>query len=404
VNKSFFKTLVLAISVTTLLVALIKFPKDGLEASTRGVDMWWEIVFPSLLPFFIISELLISFGVVAFVGVLLEPLMRPLFRVPGSGGFIWAMGMASGFPSGAKWTARLRSEGQITKVEAERLVSFTNSSNPLFIFGAVSVGFFHNTALGLILAISHYAGNFIVGLIMRFHGKHEKNNRESKKRSFKHAFIELHKTRIKETRPLGKILGDAVISSIETLMMIGGFIVIFSVINKLLYIMNFTEMIAFFFNYLLSLLQIPTSFSIPLISGIFEITLGSQLTSNVEAAPLLMKAIIVSFILGFSGISVHAQVASILAQTDIRFAPFFFARILHGVIASIITLIIWKPLYEGSSLKEGLPNVISVNNTVFDPDLISSAMNWLSNLGPIVTIAALLLYILLYFKKTIDNR
>jgi len=314
------------------------------------------------------------------------------------------MGMASGFPSGAKWTARLRSEGQITKVEAERLVSFTNSSNPLFIFGAVSVGFFHNTALGLILAISHYAGNFIVGLIMRFHGKHEKNNRESKKRSFKHAFIELHKTRIKETRPLGKILGDAVISSIETLMMIGGFIVIFSVINKLLYIMNFTEMIAFFFNYLLSLLQIPTSFSIPLISGIFEITLGSQLTSNVEAAPLLMKAIIVSFILGFSGISVHAQVASILAQTDIRFAPFFFARILHGVIASIITLIIWKPLYEGSSLKEGLPNVISVNNTVFDPDLISSAMNWLSNLGPIVTIAALLLYILLYFKKTIDNR
>ena len=403
-NKSFLKTLVLAISATTLLVALIKFPKDGLEASTRGVDMWWEIVFPSLLPFFIISELLISFGVVAFVGVLLEPLMRPLFRVPGSGGFIWAMGMASGFPSGAKWTARLRSEGQITKTEAERLVSFTNSSNPLFIFGAVSVGFFHNTALGLILAISHYAGNLIVGLIMRFHGKHEKNSSESKMRSFKHAFIELHKTRIKETRPLGKILGDAVISSIESLMMIGGFIVIFSVINKLLYIMNFTEMISFFFNYLLSLLQIPISFSIPLISGIFEITLGSQLTSEVEAAPLLMKAIIVSFILGFSGISVHAQVASIIAQTDIRFAPFFFARILHGVIASIITLIIWKPLYESSNLKEGLPNVIAVNNTVFDPDIITSAMNWLSNSGPLVTIAALLLYILLYFKRTIDNR
>ena len=31
--------------------------------------------------------------------------------------------------------------------------------------------------------------------------------------------------------------------------------------------------------------------------------------------------------LGFSGFSVHAQVASILAQTDIRFQPFFFARI-----------------------------------------------------------------------------
>ena len=34
--------------------------------------MWWEVVFPSLLPFFILSELLIGFGVVKFVGLLLE--------------------------------------------------------------------------------------------------------------------------------------------------------------------------------------------------------------------------------------------------------------------------------------------------------------------------------------------
>ena len=66
--------------------------------------MWWEIVFPSLLPFFIVSEMLIGFGVVKFIGVLLEPFMRPLFKVPGVGGFVWAMGMASGFPAGAKFT------------------------------------------------------------------------------------------------------------------------------------------------------------------------------------------------------------------------------------------------------------------------------------------------------------
>ena len=85
--------------------------------------------------------------------------MRPLFSVPGVGGFAWAMGMASGYPAGAKITARLRQEGQITKIEAERLVSFTNSSNPLFIFGAVSVGFFDNAKLGIILAFAHYLGN-----------------------------------------------------------------------------------------------------------------------------------------------------------------------------------------------------------------------------------------------------
>ena len=77
-----------------------------------------------------------------------------------------------------KLTARLRQEGQLTKTEAERLVSFTNSSNPLFIFGAVSVGFFHNAKLGIILAFAHYLGNISVGLIMRFHGKKEPKKRE----------------------------------------------------------------------------------------------------------------------------------------------------------------------------------------------------------------------------------
>lgn len=98
-----------------------------------------RIPFP--FAFFILSELLIGFGVVRFVGLLLEPFMRPVFRVPGVGGFVLAMGMASGNPAGAKLTSRLRQERQISRVEAERLASFTNSSNPLFIFGAVAVGF-----------------------------------------------------------------------------------------------------------------------------------------------------------------------------------------------------------------------------------------------------------------------
>ncbi|PZN12703.1 MAG: sporulation integral membrane protein YlbJ, partial [Proteobacteria bacterium] len=68
------KTVLLASTVTLFAFSLICYPKQSLEASIRGLNMWWEVVFPSLLPFFIISELLISFGVVSFLGVLLEPL------------------------------------------------------------------------------------------------------------------------------------------------------------------------------------------------------------------------------------------------------------------------------------------------------------------------------------------
>lgn len=379
--------------------ALIKFPQQALEASVRGVNIWWEIVFPSLLPFFIISELLISFGVVAFIGVMLEPLMRPLFKVPGVGGFIWAMGMASGFPSGAKLTTRLRQEKQLTKIEAERLISFTNSSNPLFIFGAVSIGFFHNPALGIVLAAAHYIANFFVGLSMRFYGQDEQPKAGKNYSSLlKHALRKMHRTRLKEKRPFAKILGDSIISSIETLLLIGGFIILFSVINKMLYIINITEYLSYIFQYILSFLQLSVSFSMPLISGLFEITLGSQMTSSVSNVPLLQQAIITSFILAFNGFSVHAQVASIIAPTDIRFAPYFFARILHGIFASIITIIVWKPLYENR--QQTSTDAIALDGAE-QTSYFSQMLEAITSIGPIVTLFALILYLWIYAKRTL---
>ncbi|MGE0995101.1 sporulation integral membrane protein YlbJ, partial [Bacillus sp. GMa5/2] len=75
------KTAFLTISTLFLTFSLVLHPQAALQASIRGLNIWWEVVFPSLLPFFIIAELLISIGVVKFIGVILEPLMRPLFRV-----------------------------------------------------------------------------------------------------------------------------------------------------------------------------------------------------------------------------------------------------------------------------------------------------------------------------------
>nr|WP_285856975.1 sporulation integral membrane protein YlbJ [Mesobacillus subterraneus] len=378
--------------------SLISFPQESFDASIRGLNMWWEIVFPSLLPFFIVSEMLIGFGVVRFIGVLLEPLMRPLFRVPGVGGFVWAMGMASGYPAGAKLTARLRQEGQLTKIEAERLVSFTNSSNPLFIFGAVSVGFFYNVQLGVILALAHYLGNISVGLLMRFYGKNEENlkTEKDKKLSIRDAFAALHRTRIKDNRPIGKLLGDAVMSSIQTLLMIGGFIILFSVINKLLFHLHITAFLAQFIELALAMMGMTEMLSMPYISGLFEITLGSQMTSQVQEATLMHQAVITSFILAFSGFSVQAQVASILAQTDIRFQPFFFARILHGFFAAFYAFILWKPVYE-RFFEDGQPsNALPVMEYLTsEGSRLAEAHNLLTTAGPLITIFSLFVYVLI---------
>lgn len=121
-------------------IALIVFSEAAFKSALDGLQTWWEIVFPALLPFFIIAEILMGLGVVHFMGALLEPLMRPLFRIPGVGAFAVAIGLASGYPIGAKITGELRREGLCTQAEGERLVSFANTADPLFMIGAVAVG------------------------------------------------------------------------------------------------------------------------------------------------------------------------------------------------------------------------------------------------------------------------
>ncbi|SHF49075.1 sporulation integral membrane protein YlbJ [Ornithinibacillus halophilus] len=398
------KTLLLASSSVFLAFALIIFPKDAFEASIRGLDMWWEVVFPSLLPFFITAELLLSFGVVRFLGVLLEPVMRPLFKVPGVGSFAWTMGMASGYPTGAKISVRLREENQLSQIEAERLVSFTNASSPLFIFVAVSVGFFNDAKLGLLLAACHYIGNALVGVCMRFYGRNEtisKPKIKKEKVSLRRAFRVMHETRLKDPRPLGEIMGDAVLNSIKTLVMVGGFIILFSVLTKLLFLIEITPLVAILVESVFQIINLPPELSLPFIAGLFEITIGANMISKELVDPFLANIIIVSFILGFNGFSVQAQVASIISKTDIRFFPYFFARILHGVIASLLTIILYYPLYVNRQVFD--PRDLPVSNTTQE-ETYQSILDSFSQFGPVITVTFIGIAVLITLRRINRNK
>lgn len=402
------KSLLFAGITVFIVFSLIKFPDDALEASIRGLNMWWEVVFPSLLPFFIMAELLLAFGVVKFLGVLFEPIMRPLFKIPGVGSFGLIMGMASGYPTGAKIAARLREEKQISKIEAERLVSFTNNSSPLFIFGAVSIGFFGDAKLGILLAVCHYAGNIIVGICMRFYGRKEEKSiiagqspPSKNKVSIVRAFKEMHRTRMNDKRPFGEVVGDAVLNSIKTLVMVGGFIILFSVLIKLIFMTGVSPVISIFFEQLLKLFALPAELALPFFSGLFEITIGAKLISDLTIDTLLAEAIIVSFILGFNGFSIQAQVASILSKTDIRFSPYFFSRILHGIVGSVLTVILFKPLYLNKQAFE--LDDIPVSHEA-KQNLWAVALNTLEQIGPVITIVFLGIAAMILYKRTIKIR
>ncbi|MEH6938786.1 sporulation integral membrane protein YlbJ [Bacillus sp. JJ664] len=398
-KKNYFITLLIFITLITLTATIILYPDVAFKGSTRGLEMWWGIVFPSLLPFFILSELLICFGIVQFIGVFLEPVMRPLFRVPGVGAFVWAMGMASGFPSGAKLSAKLYKDGELTKLEAERLNSFTNSSNPLFIFVAISVGFFHNVNIGIVLAASHYLSNALVGLLMRFYGKNQPNySRREKNPSnrIKRAFTVLHEKRMKEKRPIGKILGDAIASSIQTLLMIGGFIIVFSVLNMLLIEVGFIKQVGKIISFFISKTDIHQDLSTPFVSGLFEITLGSKLVSDVANSTLLQQVALTSFILGFGGFSIQAQVASIISEVKMSMKPYMIGRLLQSVIAPILAVLLWKPLYVDRLASWSNHKTITVINNFTEQHF---QIDSIFVIGPIITLTALYIYVLIIIYR-----
>ena len=131
------KKYIIPLFIMLLLICIICFSKSSLETARNSFMLWVNSVVPSLLPFFICIELLKQTNFMEVVGKALNPIMYPLFNVPGAGAFALAMGITSGYPVGAKVAKDLYKDGLCTKTEAERLISFTNSSGPLFIIGAV---------------------------------------------------------------------------------------------------------------------------------------------------------------------------------------------------------------------------------------------------------------------------
>jgi len=330
-----------ALAGVMITVIIVKHPDAAFSASLDGLKLWLNVVLPALLPFFTMAEILMGLGVVHFVGVLLEPLMRPLFHIPGVGGFALVMGLASGYPIGAKITGRLRRAGMCSRLEAERLVSFVNTADPLFMIGAVSVGMYGKPELGITIAAAHYISVLVVGIIMRYHNGDEQqppSNRESSPTTpvFRRALTALYDARQRDGRPFGELFADSVRESFSSMLFIGGCIMMFSVLTRVLTVAKIINIVSLSVAAITQPLGLLPELNHPLINGIFEITIGTQTTCQAQA-PLIQKLMLTNGIIAWSGLSVHTQVAAMVHGTDIRLYPYILARLAHAILAAIIT-------------------------------------------------------------------
>lgn len=346
---------------------MLSYPGSSWEAGIRGLAIWWDVLFPSLFPFFVISEVMLGFGIVHFLGKLLDPLMKPLFRIPGSGGFVAAMGFASGYPVSAKLATKLREQRLVSREEGERLVAFTTSSDPIFLIGAVSVGFFGNSKLAGILALSHYGSAILIGFVMRFYGTKgtepsfstntPANVKSARRFSLREAIRAMHEARTQDGRGLGELLQQAVVSSLHLMTVVGGLVVFFSVVLEVLTASGVMTFLYSGVRTLLPYVGLPPALAEPLMGGLFEVTLGAKAAAAPASVPLVFKAAAAAFILSWGGLSVHAQVASILNGADLRYFPFLMARLLHAFLAASLLILLWQPIMGSLPVMSSLLSV-----------------------------------------------
>ncbi|HOV43156.1 MAG TPA: sporulation integral membrane protein YlbJ, partial [Syntrophothermus lipocalidus] len=261
------------IIVTVLLAGfMIINPTLTIKSAADGIDLWFRLVLPALFPFFVASELLVQFGFVRLLGWLLEPITRPFFRLPGASSFVIVMGFTSGFPVGAFLTRRLLEEKLLNIKEAERLVSFTNNASPLFILGTVAVGMFGLPEAGYILAGSHYLANLTVGFIwgrMASDSSEKSNSTGPQHQDRQASLLQVLRACQNSHTSIGKIMGDSIRKAIASVVGVGGFIVMFSVITRMLQALGFIDLIAKFLQQAAVGLHLPYSLAYGLSIGLF---------------------------------------------------------------------------------------------------------------------------------------
>lgn len=313
---------------------LLLFSKSNLPAIKSGLNLWANSVVPSLFPFFVATELLMHTNIVNMLGNLLNSYMKPLFNIRGEGAFAFIMGIISGYPVGAKIAANFRKNSILTKEECERLLSFTNNSGPLFIIGTVGILMFRSTTIGIMLFITHLLASISVGIIFRFW----KANKSSTLEINSNTSYKINNKKVTFSN-LGEVLAESITSSISTIFLIGGFVVIFSSVISILKASGTLNILSSLFSPLFHTLNIDTSFIAPLFSGLLEITNGINTISSIACKKLSINIIFTAFLLGFGGISVLLQVLSITSKTDLSIKPYLYGKLLHGILAAFYTYI-----------------------------------------------------------------
>ncbi len=296
---------IVSLSLFFICVVFVLFNSIEIMESIRlSFSICINNLFPSLIPFMILSNILINYNFINDLSEIFKNLMK-MFKINKNCSFALIMSLISGTPSNAKYLKDLYDNKLIDENDVRKCLNFCHFTNPIFILGTIGFTFLNDKKLGLIILVSHYLGSIIIGL---FQNKSLSNE------------IEYNNNLKDNNKSFINILSDSIYSTINTLLLILG-------------IITFCLIISCILNKIFSLND-----NLKFIYGFIEITQGLNYLKETNMS-IDLKAIISSFIISFGGVCIHAQVFSIIDNKKIKYYPYLIARIIHAFISATLTAI-----------------------------------------------------------------
>lgn len=305
---------------------LLTDPLTSSQLVMSGLTTWCTKMIPSLFPFMVLSGILLRTGLSYRLSNILYPFLGTIFRLSPDCIYIIFMGFLCGFPMGANITAESLSLNRITQKEARLLLSFCNNIGPVYFISFVAV-LCPYYPLWLTLSIM-YLTPLGYGLVLRYTRYqdiplYKKNYCSKVQATNKYNYPNSNSVcEPNLTLSFGLALQNSLQKSINSILSLGGYMVIFTVLQ-----------LPFYNSYY----KFPEPY-IHILKGLLEISSG---ITALQPYPELY-GIVYALFLPFCGLCCLYQTYAMIQDTPLsltsylkhKLAQTLCAIIIYGVIIS----------------------------------------------------------------------
>ena len=301
-----------------LIILMLRHPALSLEYASTGLNLWLTKMVPTLLPFIILSSIMIRMDLTESFVKLLHPLLHKLYGTSKNGSYTIIMGFLCGFPMGARIVGELYESGRLSREESSKLLYFCNNIGPIYFLSFVVPVLAIKRPLIPFLIM--YGVPMLYGLVLfrilplfRLHKTFYKNdntlNVSNIRNNINAAATVTPKTASR--MPLLAAIDASVISGLIGIAKLGGYMVFFNLLNI---------MFVPFHHVSTDLLR--------LYRCVLEITSGIDYSGH-----SLYYAILI--LLPFGGFSCIAQTYSMISRTDLSVRSYIFHKVIQTALTAL---------------------------------------------------------------------